>query len=81
MIGADPKVRHLGPVAEDFYAAFPLGLGETTIGMGDIDGVNLAAIQALEARTRSLQDELAAVNAKLARMEAFLSALVKPDDR
>ena len=81
MIGADPKVRHLGPVAEDFYAAFPLGLGETTIGMGDIDGVNLAAIQALEARTRSLQDELAAVNAKLARLEEMLAALAKPDSR
>jgi hypothetical protein len=28
-----PNVRHLGPVAEDFYRAFGLGLGETTIGL------------------------------------------------
>jgi trimeric autotransporter adhesin len=60
MIGGDPAVRHLGPVAEDFYAAFPLGLGETTIGMGDIDGVNLVAIQGLERRTTQLRAELAA---------------------
>jgi hypothetical protein len=66
MIGGDRAVRHLGPVAEDFYAAFGLGLGETTIGLGDIDGVNLAAAKALEARTARLQQELAATRAELA---------------
>src|SRR2546422_1833607 len=25
-----PSVRHLGPTAQDFYGAFPLGAGETT---------------------------------------------------
>ncbi|HSU17327.1 tail fiber domain-containing protein [Longimicrobium sp.] len=52
------RVRHLGPVAEDFYHAFALGLGETTIGLGDIDGVNLAGVKALEARTTDLQRQL-----------------------
>jgi len=65
MIGGDRTVRHLGPVAEDFYAAFGLGLGETTIGLGDIDGVNLAAAKALEARTRELRQELDARTAEL----------------
>jgi trimeric autotransporter adhesin len=84
MIGAeDPSVRHLGPVAEDFYAAFPLGLGETTIGMGDIDGVNLAAIQALEKRTVTLNAALATeraqrseLEAKIARLERLVAELV-----
>jgi len=58
MIGGDRSVRHLGPVAEDFYHAFGLGLGETTIGLGDIDGVNLAGVKALEARTAALRREL-----------------------
>ena len=58
MIGGDRNVRHLGPVAEDFYHAFGLGLGETTIGLGDIDGVNLAGVKALEARTATLRAEL-----------------------
>ena len=58
MIGDDAGVRHLGPVAEDFHRAFGLGIGETTIGMGDIDGVNIAAAKALEVRTRDLQDQL-----------------------
>jgi trimeric autotransporter adhesin len=58
MIGADPHVRHLGPVAEDFHRAFGLGLGATTIGLGDIDGVNIAAAKALEARTTALRTQL-----------------------
>ncbi|MFL5381505.1 MAG: tail fiber domain-containing protein [Longimicrobiaceae bacterium] len=65
MIGGERTVRHLGPVAEDFYAAFGLGLGETTIGLGDIDGVNLAGVKALEARTTALRQELDARTAEL----------------
>jgi len=58
MIGADQQIRHMGPVAEDFYQGFGLGLGPTTIGLGDIDGVNFAAVKALEVRTTDLQNQL-----------------------
>jgi hypothetical protein len=75
MIGADKTVRHLGPVAEDFYSAFPLGLGKTTIGMNDIDGVNLAAAKALEARTRRMQVEIDQRDAKIATLEKKSSDL------
>jgi hypothetical protein len=87
MIGAKERALHLGPVAEDFYRGFGLGIGETTIGMGDIDGVNFAAAKALEARTRTLSEENRAVRAenealrvrqsemeaRLARLEALLA--------
>jgi hypothetical protein len=80
MIGGDQTVRHLGPVAEDFYAAFPLGLGNTTIGMGNIDGVNLAAAKALEARTTDLQRQLDERTARVQALEALLAqALVRID--
>jgi trimeric autotransporter adhesin len=75
MIGADPSIRHLGPVAEDFYRAFQLGLGETTIGLGDIDGVNLAAAKALEARTAQLQQQLTVRDAEVARLRDELAEL------
>jgi hypothetical protein len=75
MIGGDRTVRHLGPVAEDFYAAFGLGLGETTIGLGDIDGVNLAAAKALEARTRELRQELDARTAEVAALRGEVAEL------
>jgi hypothetical protein len=41
------RVRHLGPVAQDFRAAFGLGRNDTTITTVDADGVALAAIQGL----------------------------------
>jgi hypothetical protein len=54
----DDGVRHLGPTAQDFRAAFGLGDDETTIGTVDADGVALAAAQALEARTATQAEEI-----------------------
>ena len=43
----DPSIRHIGPMAQDFYAAFGLGVDDRHIGTVDADGVALAAIQGL----------------------------------
>ena len=43
------KSRHLGPMAQDFYAAFGLGRDEKGIAPGDMSGVALAAIKGLYA--------------------------------
>ena len=63
----EPSVRHLGPVAQDFRAAFGLGEDERTISTVDSAGVALAAIQGLnaklEAENAALRDELAALRA------------------
>jgi hypothetical protein len=48
------EVRHIGPMAQDWHAAFALNDDPLTINQGDFDGVNLAAVKALEARTRDL---------------------------
>jgi hypothetical protein len=69
------EVRHIGPFAEDFRDAFALGDSETAIGLQDIDGVNFAAIKALEERTRALREENAALHSKLAALEAAVAAL------
>jgi len=52
----DQRVRHLGPMAQDFTSAF--GLGDTDRAYNSIDahGVALAAIKALYERSRE-QDE------------------------
>jgi hypothetical protein len=64
-------VRHIGPMAQDFHAAFGLGGEDSThIATVDADGVALAAVQALEARTRALADENAALRARLDALEA-----------
>ena len=80
MIGGDPGVRHMGPVAEDFWNAFGLGLGPTAIGLGDIDGVNFMAVQALEARTtelRQTQEMLAQRTARVTELESALATALR----
>jgi hypothetical protein len=57
--GEDSTVRHMGPTAQDFRAAFGLGDGEKTIATVDADGVSLAAIQALVRRVSQLEAQLA----------------------
>jgi hypothetical protein len=71
--GTDPTVKYIGPVAQDFYAAFHLG-GTDSLGINTlcIDGVNIAAIQALEKRTTELKtalNELQKANEKIAQVE------------
>jgi hypothetical protein len=71
----DPSVRHLGPTAQDFYAAFGLGEDEFHISTADADGVALAAIQALYERSLALEAENAALRGRLDDLEARVAAL------
>ena len=43
----DASIRHIGPMAQDFFAAFNVGEDERHITTVDADGVALAAIQGL----------------------------------
>jgi Head domain of trimeric autotransporter adhesin len=70
-----PSIRHLGPTAQDFRAAFGLGEDPLRIGSMDADGVALAAVKALEARTRALGEENAALKATLDELRHELREL------
>lgn len=57
------SIRHIGPMAQDFYRAFGVGESERHISTIDADGVALAAIQALNEelkKQRAENDELRA---------------------
>jgi hypothetical protein len=71
--------RHIGPMAQDFYTAFQLdGIGnDTTINTGDIDGVNMVAIQALEKRTVQLQQENDQLKSQIEIMNQRMAAMEK----
>ena len=66
----DTAVKHVGPMAQDFRAAFGLGAISTAIATVDADGVALAAIQ-------GLNQKLEAKNATLEKEVADLKAMVK----
>lgn len=54
----DAGIRHMGPTAQDFYAAFGLGPTRRGIATVDADGVALAAIQELYRRVEEQQAEI-----------------------
>ncbi len=78
--------RHIGPMAQDFHAAFPLNTNDTTLNTADLHGVALAAIQGLnqklEDRANRLEKEFhetsaenAALKQRLTQLEALVSKL------
>jgi trimeric autotransporter adhesin len=71
----DRSTLHIGPMAQDWHRAFGFTHDDTTINMSDFDGVNLAAIKALEARTTALQTENAALRARDQARETETAAL------
>ncbi len=61
----DPDVRHLGPMAQDFAAAFGLGDSDRRIWHLDEAGVALVAIQALHRKVTTLEAEVESLRARL----------------
>jgi hypothetical protein len=92
-IGSPAEGPHLGPVAEDFHAAFGLGADGRAISTVDASGVALAAIQGMDRKLLDARDALAAENAglraelgalqdRLAQIEAALDgAALSPRSR
>jgi len=75
-------VRHVGPMAQDFYASFGVGEDDKHITSIDEGGVALAAIKALRtenvrlaALTTSQSTQIAAMRRQLLRVTAAVSAL------
>ena len=71
------KIKHIGPVAEDFYKAFRLGETDKGISSVDTAGVALAAIKALSSNFKASQadkdKQIAELNARIKDMETQLA--------
>ena len=67
-ISEGKQVRHLGPMAEDFFAQFELGTGNTSIGIQDLAGVSIAAV-------KELDEQLQQKNAEIERLQNEVKTL------
>jgi hypothetical protein len=70
----DPTTRHVGPMAQDFYAAFNIGTDEKHIAPIDEGGVAFAAIQGLN---RKVEEQKAELNRKQAEITDLTARLEK----
>jgi len=66
----DDSIKHIGPTAQDFAAAFGVGENDTTISTVDADGVALAAIQGLYQENQQLKRDLAALKTQVNAMQS-----------
>lgn len=61
----DGETRHIGPMAQDFYALFQTGKNERGISAIDTTGVALASIKALHSENAELKQRLAKLETRL----------------
>jgi trimeric autotransporter adhesin len=71
------EVRHVGPMAQDWHAAFGLNDDPLTINQGDFDGVNLAAVKALDGRTERQAERIRSLEAEVAALRSLVTRLVE----
>jgi len=71
----DETVRHIGPMAQDFQAAFGVGEDDKHISTIDPDGVALAAIQGLNEELRDRDAKISAQQEELEKQKSKLSAI------
>jgi trimeric autotransporter adhesin len=72
---SEAGVRHLGPMAQDFFAAFGVGADDRHITSIDEDGVALAAIKALDAKLARKDSDNRQLQGRIARLESGFAAL------
>lgn len=64
----DQGVRHIGPMAQDFKAAFNVGGSDKVIDMVDANGVILAAIKALNSKLEEKDSQIESLIAALSEL-------------
>lgn len=73
------SIRHIGPVAQDFAAAFNVGVDDKHIATVDANGVALAAIQGLntklEEKLKTKDAEIQSLRKDLASLQQFVNDL------
>jgi len=68
----DTDTPNIGPMAQDFKAAFYPGRDNKSISTLEFDGVELAAIQGLNAKLKEKEAEIADLKTRLERLERLL---------
>jgi hypothetical protein len=71
------SVRHIGPMAQDFFAAFKVGEGNKTIATIDPDGVAFAAIQGLHEELKDRDVKIEGLQQQVRQQQSQLDGLKK----
>jgi hypothetical protein len=75
----DPGVRHIGPMSEDFFAAFAVGTDDKGISVTDSAGVTLAAIQGLNQVVQEKDKEISDLRSRIEALEKLVQSLARAE--
>ena len=81
LISQDPAIRHIGPMAQDFKAAFGVGEDDRHISTTDADGVAFAAIQGLHEVVKEKDARIAELEKRLGSLEDQVRQLARQIER
>ena len=74
----DPDaIRHMGPMAQDFFAAYGLGVDDRLSAM-DVQGVALASVQALHEIVQEKEAQIVELEVRLTELEGRVAAKEPP---
>jgi hypothetical protein len=65
----NPVIKHIGPVAQDFYLLFSLGNNDTSISTVDPSGVALVAIKELSKQNKVLKEQIESYKSQLQSLQ------------
>ncbi len=69
--------RHIGPMAQDFHAAFPLNDSDTTLNDADLHGVALAEIQGVNEILKEKDIEIQELRKSVSELKVLVNSLVQ----
>ena len=67
----EDSIIHIGPMSQDFYSAFQLGVDNKGISTIDSDGIALASIQALNTKIEDQQAQIKLLSEELASLKSI----------
>jgi hypothetical protein len=76
-----PSIRHIGPMAQDFHAAFGVGEDEKHITTIDEEGVALAAIKGLNEKLEQKDTEIQQLQQTVAQLKEMMAKLAAGQNR
>jgi len=71
----DPGIRHISPVAQDFYGLFNIGNDDKSISSVDPSGIALAAIKELNRQNKSMKEQIESQQQQIDRLEKMISEM------
>lgn len=69
------STRHIGPMAEDFYAAFELGPADNVVAPRDVAGVALLAVQGLHNEVQEKNSQIQQLQSQIDELRSVVEQL------